>query len=169
MLMKIWRKFSFGAFYLFIRWISSSIVTMALPKFSWVGNIIGFALAVMLSYRFRLNRGELRRDYIARIDEKNFVRSELGYMVRFDEFWIEVALAAVVYLIESTMLFWISSIFVDALVPGTAIPGMILLIATDTVLNLLFFTVADIAVWEFVHNKWREEHIPTAGEKSSEE
>lgn len=149
MLLNIWRKISFGALYFAIVSVVRSILVnvFSITGLSMVGlfmhlnllhiyDFIGYAVVIVLSFNFRFKRGDLRKKYLADTIYANTVRLEILHVIPFNEFLTELVMALVYFAIRYLALSSNGTYFV---------------------VNMLFFVVADAAVWIAVHNKWREE------------
>ncbi len=143
MLRIIGRKLGYGAFYIFIKGVIEWLVGSALPMYFAVSVLVGDVAVAALSYSFRVGRGELRREYLSGLEGDGGAKYELCYMRGFAEFWIEVIMA-VIYFTAGELIYLASG------------EGFYVL---DLLINIVIFAVADVIVWEIVHNKWKSEHI----------
>ncbi len=155
MLLNIWRKFSFGALYFAVAFVVRRIL---MTVFSITGlsmaslfiylnlwfiyDFIGYAVVIALSFKFRFKRGDLRKKYLADTIYANTVRLEILHVIPFNEFLTELVMAFVYFAVRYLVLSSNGIYFV---------------------VNMLFFVIADAAVWIAVHNKWSEEGAAEVG------
>ena len=152
MLKKILAKLGFGAFYAFFVYIADYVIYGAFLN-PWLGVLVGLGIACVASYWFRFNRGELRREYVKTVSDREPFLSEVRYLLRFDEFWIELALA-----LASNLILYISS---AGELEGTA-GEVAVIVAVNIIINMVIFVLADFFIWVLVHKKWRDERITRA-------
>ncbi len=80
-------KFGFMLFYALIFSVAYFLAQTLLDPL--IAELIGYTVVLVFSYKFRLNRGDLRRVYVGHAgnaDGRMRFSAELSYMVRFDEY-----------------------------------------------------------------------------------
>ena len=148
-LKKVLVKLGFCAFYGFIVYMADYVIYGAFLQ-AELGILTGIVISFVMSYWFRFNRGELRREYVKTVDDKLPFLSEVRYLLRFDEFIIEILIALAV-----NTVYYLS--FSGQL--GDTPSEIAFNVIVNIIIHMVIFVLADFFVWVLVHKKWREERI----------
>ena len=141
--MKLWRKVSFGALYMLIVYVVSSIVLSIIALFflriglltvaNYIGDFVGYAAVIVVAYNLRKRRRDLREKYISELPY-NEGRPEIFSIVPWGEYIMDVAGAIAYFAVTKLLL-------------GSFISFL---------LHMIFFLIADAVLWGAVYKGWQE-------------